>query len=240
MYIDNIHTVDRLSEVLCRFFITNGKVLPFFVLAGRWEDRDYRMIFAELVREKLDPLDETDARRMLESLVPADTNSATVNKILNAAAGNPLYLEEYVGFVTGASHNGGLPANIQTIMLAPLENYDPAIKELLQRLSVFHRPFVLEDAEYIQGKAGGNAGHVSIALSFYERQGHLARQGSTYYFKHDLFRRTLYNSLLNYNKRVLHGYVADRLISQAPCDRLNLLYHLSKAERFADLESEFV
>lgn len=239
MYIDNIHTVDRLSKDFFRFYLANGKILPFFILAGRWEDREYRTIFKDLLREKLDPLEEAEARKMLEMLLPDDINPGTVNKVLHAASGNPLYLEEYAGFVSDGSSSGGLPPNIQTIMLAPLENYDPEIKQLLKRISVFHRAFTVEDAEYLQGRAGGNPGHVSIALSFYVRQGHLARQGSAYYFRHDLFRRTLYNSLLNYNKRILHGYVADRLMNQTPFDRLNLLHHLSKAERIGDLEKEF-
>ncbi len=238
MFIDNIHTVDRLSKDFFRYFLVNGRILPFFILAGRWEEREYRMIFTGLVREKLEPLSENDARQMLESRLE-NSNSVTVNKILNAASGNPLFLEEYAAFVTGGPREGGLPTNIQTLMLAPLEDYDPAVRELLKRLSVFHRSFTVEDAEYLQHRAGGKAGHVHIALSFFKKQGHLGRHGSTYYFKHDLFRRTLYSSLLNYNKRVLHGYIADRLAEQVPSDHLNLLHHLANAERIDDLEKEF-
>jgi class 3 adenylate cyclase len=239
MFIDNIHIVDRWSRNFLRFFLANGRILPFFILAGRAEDRGYRTAFADLSHERLGPLDENEARRILASLVPGDTKPDTVTQILRNASGNPLYLEEYAGFILEGPLEGELPPNIQTLMLATVEEYDVAIREFLKRLSVFHRSFTLEDAEFLQLQAGGKGDHASIALSFYVRQGHLGRQGASYYFRHDLFRRTLYNTLLNQNKKILHGHVADRLMGQTPHNRINLLHHLSAAERFDELEREF-
>ncbi len=239
LFIDNIHIVDRQSRNFLRFFIANSKILPFFILAGRSEDREYRSIFADLTHERIGPLAEREARGLLETRIPNGTDPATLTQILRNANGNPLYLEEYAGFILDGPREGELPPNIQTIMLATIEHYDLPTRELLKRLSVFNHSFTLEDAHFLQGQAGGNSDHVPIELSFFVRQGHLRRQGTAYYFRHDLFRRTLYNTLLNQNKKVLHGHVADRFMKQTPHNRMNILHHLSAAERFDELEREF-
>jgi tetratricopeptide (TPR) repeat protein len=64
----------------------------------------------------------------------------------------------------------------------------------------------------------------------------LVQENNLYFFKHDLVKQALYNSLLNYNKKILHRLVANLLFKQRSPNMLRLVHHLARAEDWRTLE----
>jgi hypothetical protein len=42
-----------------------------------------------------------------------------------------------------------------------------------------------------------------------------------YFFRHDLVKQALYESLLNYNKKIIHGVIVDMMAEQKPLTRFD-------------------
>ncbi|MAG14250.1 MAG: hypothetical protein CMN78_06610 [Spirochaetales bacterium] len=238
LFLDNTHIVDKESRNFFRFYLRNSKVLPFFILAGRSEDSECRAIFRDLKHIQLEPLAGGDSKEMLLSLLPESQEEPLISRILELTAGNPLFLEKYAEYVCECGLDSELPPTIQSIFLSNLDRYEAGMGELLKKLSVFAGAFSLDDAVELQAISGGEPEMVPAVLSFFVRQGYIVQQGNEFYFRHDLFRRTLYSALLNHNKRILHGFVADRLAAQPSPKHLQLLYHLLESGRMNEIREE--
>ena len=96
----------------------------------------------------LEPLNSDEADELIDRLLPAgpETDPALRARALDAAAGNPLFLEEIAAVV--ASSGGGVlvPPTIQALLAARLDQLEPAERRVLERGSVegnsFHRSAV--------------------------------------------------------------------------------------------------
>ncbi|HTX74206.1 MAG TPA: hypothetical protein VMC79_15350, partial [Rectinemataceae bacterium] len=77
-------------------------------------------------------------------------------------------------------------------------------------------------------------GEVEQALERFVRDGLLVQEGDAYAFRADVYKKALYASLLNHNKRVLHGLIADILLKRERPHRIRLIHHLVRAERYAE------
>src|SRR5690242_8020029 len=90
----------------------------------------------------LGPLSDTDTARIVSAtldraLLPAETQSA----LLERAAGNPLYAEQYARMVAEGGLPDALPDSVQGIVAARLDLLGPEEKALLQDASVVGRVF---------------------------------------------------------------------------------------------------
>jgi class 3 adenylate cyclase/tetratricopeptide (TPR) repeat protein len=100
----------------------------------------------------LEPLGTDEAAELLASLLPAQVEDGLRTRILEAAGGNPLFVEEMVAMVAERQTGNGelaeitVPPTIQALLAARLDQLDPHERVVLERGSVegnvFHRGVV--------------------------------------------------------------------------------------------------
>jgi len=100
----------------------------------------------------LEPLETDEAAELLTSLLPAEVEDNLRARILDAAGGNPLFVEEMVAMVAELQDGNGelgkitVPPTIQALLAARLDQLDPHERVVLERGSVegnvFHRGVV--------------------------------------------------------------------------------------------------
>ena len=231
--IDNASFMDRLSREFFQYLFKKGRIKPFFLLAGREFPPELRKVFQGIKVLKLGPLEEADSAALVRAHWP-DVGSEALSRVLEASLGNPLFIREYAIYAARHKDDSSLPATIQNIFLASLERYSPEWRDLAKKLSVFVHSFRAEDARYVEEASGGDPKAVEPALDRFVQDGLLVRQNEFLYFRVDVFKKALYASLLNHNKRILHGIVADILLKQDRPHRIRLIYHLARSERYAE------
>jgi class 3 adenylate cyclase/tetratricopeptide (TPR) repeat protein len=95
----------------------------------------------------LEPLNAEEAGELIGRLLPAGAlaDSAMRDRALEAAAGNPLFLEE-IAAVASSGGDIGVPPTIQALLAARLDQLEPGERRVLERGSVegnsFHRSAV--------------------------------------------------------------------------------------------------
>ena len=93
----------------------------------------------------LEPLNSDEADELIDRLLPAGarTDPALRTRALEAAAGNPLFLEEIAAVAASSGGDVLVPPTIQALLAARLDQLDPAERRVLERGSVegnsFHR-----------------------------------------------------------------------------------------------------
>ena len=240
LLVDNLHFMDRHSRDFFRFFLKNADIKPFFILTDRHPDPGVQEIFSALEPVLLPPLSRDEATLLVEETCPPGLlsgcpdglSSETVSSILDNSQGNPLFIREYVRFVAENRDTGALPTTIQNIFLTSIDPYDPPMRDLLKRLSVFAHSFGTADAVHVQEATDGDPRIVEPALSFFTRESILVREDDLYMFKYDVFKKALYNSILNYNKRILHRVIGELMVQKGSPQPLRLLLHLIRAEEY--------
>ena len=91
----------------------------------------------------LEPLGAGEAEELVESLLDeADVGHELRGRILDAAEGNPLFVQEMVGLVRDSPDgNVSVPPTIQALLAARLDQLHPTEREVLERGSIEGRTF---------------------------------------------------------------------------------------------------
>jgi class 3 adenylate cyclase/tetratricopeptide (TPR) repeat protein len=93
----------------------------------------------------LEPLNSDEADELIERLLPpgAVTGPALRARALEAAAGNPLFLEEIAAVAVSSGGSVSVPPTIQALLAARLDQLEPGERRMLERGAVegnsFHR-----------------------------------------------------------------------------------------------------
>ncbi len=246
LFIDNAGYVDGQSRDFFQFFLKNAGRRPFFVLADRTVGPTMAGLFKGLVSMQVPPLAREQAAEFVHSLWPGAHDEVTLQTILANSAGNPLFIREYVRYARENRDVSSLPATIQTIFLASIDSYQAGVRDILKKLSVFVQSFTRDDAIYIQENTDGDPEIVDNAIAFLVAEGIIMQEGrplqnrGEYAFKHDLFKKALYNSLLNFNKRILHRLVANRMREAGNPHTVRLIYHLTRAEEYQEAKNVLI
>jgi class 3 adenylate cyclase/tetratricopeptide (TPR) repeat protein len=230
--VDDLHLMDRHSRDFFRFYFRNADRKPFFLLTDRLPDEGIREVFAPIETSELPPLDREESIQLVRETGPSDLDNETLGSILDNSRGNPLFLREYVRYVADNRDVQALPTTIQNIFLTSVDSFDTQMRDLIKKLSVFAHSFTAEDARHVQSVTDGDPALVEPALSFFAREQILVAQDDLYRFRYDLFKKALYNSLLNYNKRILHRVIADLMESKGAPHPMRLLHHRIRAEEY--------
>nr|WP_280113296.1 adenylate/guanylate cyclase domain-containing protein [Salinispira pacifica] len=232
MFIDNSDSMDRKSMDFLKFFFKQRTNSPMVILCEREPRAETDEIIPGLQHREIPPLTQEEGAKLLDILGTPD-NPQLRELLLNQSKGNPLYLRSYAGHVERLGKEGrntvtdeGIPDSIQNLFLSRIEGYNPDIRDLIIKLSVFSHFFSTIDAETVQRLTSGDPAIVPGALEFYISEDLLEEDRGIYYFRHDLIKRALYNSILNYNKRILHRIVADIMREQDHPHPVRLLHHL--------------
>jgi class 3 adenylate cyclase/tetratricopeptide (TPR) repeat protein len=204
----------------------------------------------------LEPLTESAALALIDELVPGGVLSAEVrSRIAEAAEGNPLYVEEFLGTLIddGALVAGSdgwaatrdleaiaVPPTIQALLAARLDRLPPAERAVAERASVVGRVFdqpgvvALSPIEGRSQVPGNLIGLVRKELIRPDRSG--LAQVDAFRFRHMLIRDAAYERLPKSERAELHERFAGWL-DQAAGDRRTEVeemvgYHLEQAVRY--------
>ncbi len=232
VFVEDLHLMDRHSRDFFRFYLKNATARPFFLLTDRVPDPGIREVFEGVSTAEIPPLTREESHELVMKTAPGHLDDSTIESIMENSRGNPLFVREYVRFVTDNRDTQALPTTIQNIFLTSIDAYDPPMRDLLKKLSVFAHSFSIEDARHVQSITDGDPRLVEVAIPFFVRESILVDRGELYLFKYDLFKKALYNSLLNYNKRILHRVIAELMETKGQPHPMRLLHHLIRAEEY--------
>ncbi len=234
--VDDLHFMDRSSRDFFQFYLRNADAKPFFLLLNRTVSEPISTVFGEMELIPVEPLDREQSRELItlvaQSVSESEISDEVSDSIAERAEGNPLFIREYTRYALENRDSQDIPATIQNIILTSLESYDERTRDLMKRLSVFALNFRVEDAEHLEELTQGDPKIVRPAIEEFKREGILVEDGDSVMFRFDLFKKTLYDSLLNYNKRILHRFIADQMQERGDPHPMRLLHHLLRAEEY--------
>ncbi len=192
----------------------------------------------------LTPLANENVDALVDQLAGgAELTESKRSRILEAAEGNPLFVEQMLALeveVEGAGDEVGVPETIQALLAARIDRLDPSERALLERGSVegrsFHRSAV---ASLLPAGDRDSVGRDLMALVRKEliRPDEATFAGDDCYrFAHVLIRDAAYGSIPKELRAELHERFADWL-ARAAAERLPeydevLGHHLDAARRY--------
>jgi class 3 adenylate cyclase/ATP/maltotriose-dependent transcriptional regulator MalT len=191
----------------------------------------------------LEPLATDEAAELLATLLPAQVEDGLRTRILEAAGGNPLFVEEMVAMVAERQAGNGeaseisVPPTIQALLAARLDQLDPHERVVLERGSVegnvFHRG-VVEALAPEEREVPRQL--MSLVRKELVRPDRAQLSGDdAFRFRHLLIRDAAYDALPKAERADLHQSFAAWLEEHGPelveLDEI-LGYHLEQAWRY--------
>jgi DNA-binding SARP family transcriptional activator len=184
----------------------------------------------------LEPLSQPELELLIEHAGGKALDAAIVNRVAQAAEGNPLFLEQMVAL---ALEEGDpqvmVPPSIQALLAARLDRLAPSQRSVLGRASVIGRDFSLTDVAALSPEADPEAvRHDVEALVRREllRSADAGRDGTERYrFRHGLIRDAAYEAVPKAERAALHAELARVLTGQGTRGHADevLAFHLEQA-----------
>lgn len=235
--VEDLHWADATSAQLARSLLPVIERNAILLLLTQRDERDQASWdlkeaasrdFPHLVHDiELEPLPSDAERSFLHELIGAGTLTAELEgRLLEAAGGNPLFLEELVGSLIDAraltqeAESGWrldhevpivIPETVEKVILARADRLQPECRAALTAASVLGRTFDLSLL----------ADLVDEDLSLQDSLHELQRLGYVimdrrwpqpqYRFKHVLIQEALYRTMLTNERTQLHRRVAESL-----------------------------
>jgi tetratricopeptide (TPR) repeat protein len=143
-------------------------------------------------------------------------------RVVEAAGGNPLFLEQLVAFASVGGSLDTVPPSVEDLIAARLDLLAPEERALLQRAAVVGSPF----GRVVLQELGAEV----WPLPDLERKGFVRRRRDHFSFHHVLVRDVAYASLPKAERAELHERLGDWLGDRGERDEL-VGYHLEQAYR---------
>ncbi len=183
----------------------------------------------------LEPLAPEETAKLVD-LLAGGAEQGLRSRILEAAGGNPLFVEEMVAMAVESGEEVAVPPTIQALLAARLDQLAAAERSVLERGAVegqvFHRTAVAALTE------GGSVDSELVALvrkDLVRPEQPLLPDDDAYRFRHLLIRDTAYEALPKATRAELHERFADWLAvnGKALVELDEILgYHLEQAYRY--------
>ena len=251
LVVEDAHWIDSASEDFLKSLAENLPGMAVLLVVT------YRPVYSQPFGDRtyhwrivLRPVDDDDAARIVRAtLGVADLPPELAVAVAGKAEGNPFFLEE-IGHTlveTGAVRAEGgrlvlaaaastiaVPETVQDVIAARLDRLDESQKRTVQTASVIGREFALtllrRVSEFADQLERSLAELKRIEL-IYERVGLAELE---YVFRHALTQDVAYASLLQSERRRLHGLIG-RAIEEVYVGRLEerteeLVYHFTRGE----------
>jgi class 3 adenylate cyclase len=225
MVLEDLHWIDNASEELIGSVIALQTELPLLIVETHRPG--YRAPWSDQPRVRtlrLEPLTATDTSRIVcARLGVNDLPESLALLVTDKAEGNPLFAEEIVSYLVERGvvrHTGKgirydeqtvaatLPASIQSLLSARVDQLSQEDRYLLQAASVIGRRFS-RDLLGVLTRSDDIDGHLA-AIERLDLIRSDARS-ETYAFKHALVRDALYDRLLSAQREALHLKVANEI-----------------------------
>ena len=249
--VEDLHWIDKTSEDFLSYLVEWLAASPILLVllyrpeyTHQWASKTY------YTQIGLDQLGPASSRELIKALLEDGRVSPDLQQlILDRAAGNPLFMEEFAhsllenGTIEKANQSYAfkgkladiqVPDTIQGIIAARMDRLEDNIKSTMQVASVIGRDFAFRILQTITGMREELKSYLLNlqGLEFiYEKR---LFPELEYIFKHALIQEVAYNSLLLKRRRELHEQIG-KAIEQIYADKLEgfygmLGYHYSKSE----------
>ncbi|MBW2118436.1 MAG: AAA family ATPase [Deltaproteobacteria bacterium] len=249
--VEDLHWTDKTSEEFLDYLIGWLANTPIMLLllyrpeyTHSWGSKSY------YTKVGLDHLGTNSSSELIKAILEEGEVAPELRQlILNRAAGNPLFMEEFTHtllengsierkdekyVLSGKASDIQVPDTIQGIIAARLDRLEENLKRTMQVASVIGRDFAFRILQAITGMREELKSYLLNlqGLEFiYEKN---LFPELEYIFKHALTQEVAYNSLLLKRRKEIHEKIA-RAIEKLYAERLEefyemLAYHYSKTE----------
>ena len=240
---EDLHQADPLLLDLIEQLVKEARRFPVVVLCeARWDFLQDRPNWAgglpDAVTLWVEQLSPEHASRL--AMEAGGLERPDAERVAAHAGGNPLFIIEITGMlarddttvppVGPAPTDRLLPATVQAVIAARIDQLSPAARELVRRASVFPRGrFDTDELSLIvepRPELLAEAEDEELLLPDEEHPG-------VWRFRSDVLRDVAYDSLAKRERQRLHLRVADKLSEPALADRYprTVAFHLEQAAR---------
>ena len=254
--LEDLHWADPTSLQLLEQLLSLAEESPVLLVLSLRPERDHASWalrehagreFPHLLREiDLGPLGDSDGELLAALVAPATLPAELERRVLEAADGNPFFLEELVrsladvgalvriddGWRFDHAAEVEVPPTVEKAILARLDRLSAPARDLVTAASALGRTFALPLLEGVLGDVAGDPLHELQRLGLL-RQSRRWPQPE-YRFRHALIQETAYRTLLAEQRTRLHRRAAEWLeerYSERDVEVLGLLaYHWLRAE----------
>jgi DNA-binding SARP family transcriptional activator len=243
LVLDDVHWADPTFLDLVEHVADWSSESPILLLClGRPELLDARPRWAggraNISSTLLEPLSTAESEQLVELLLAGgELSEGLRDRILDAAEGNPLFIEQMLAMLAENGDGGSeIPPTIHALLAARLERLDAEERRVVQRAATIGREFrraAVIDLSPKEERAG-----VGDALQKLVRRELLRpARDESFRFRHLLFREVAYDSLPKQARGDLHERFADWLERATEDHRLSeyeeiVGYHLEQAYRY--------
>ncbi|GIX46728.1 MAG: hypothetical protein KatS3mg131_0939 [Candidatus Tectimicrobiota bacterium] len=237
--LENLHWIDQASQAWLAALVERVAGAAILLLLtyrpgyhAPWLTKSY------VTQIALRPLGSAESLALVHAIVPPVRLPASVaQQILQRAEGHPFFLEELARAAAEQGLESGtftVPATIQDVIMARLDQLPPAAKRLLQTASVLGRRFsqgLLEALWEEPEGVGPLLGELQRHEMLYEQR---EAGESLHVFKHALIQEVSYHSLPLARRQALHA-AAGAALERRHAGRLEavyaqLAYHYARTE----------
>ncbi len=233
--LDDLHWAEPTFLDLVEHLVDHGGGRIAVLALAREELLDERPAFLEdranATRVELDGLAVADVEALVDQLLGGAPLQRDVRaRVLAAAEGNPLFVEQFVAFAAEGdllAADESLPATIQALLAARLDRLGPGERAVLERAAVVGREFT---SDHVTGLLEPVAVPTATRhLDALTRRGFVQlRANGTFRFRHVLVQEAAYRAAPKRLRADLHERFADRLDGESADDRL-VGYHLERS-----------
>jgi DNA-binding CsgD family transcriptional regulator len=210
LVLDDVHWIDPASAELLRYIVQNLRRIPVLVVAAFRPvyEAELADLFAVLgriaaVRLALEPLDASGAAEMAAQLLECDLDAPEVQRIVHAAQGNPLFVEE----LAAAADEDRLPDSLRELLLGTVHRLGTDESELVRIAAVVGprapRALLAAVSGFDDARAQASARAAIEARALVVDEG-----GRGYEFRHALLRQVVLDDLVPDERVALHRRIA--------------------------------
>jgi DNA-binding SARP family transcriptional activator len=217
---DDLHWAEPTFLELVEYLADRGEGPIVLVCVAREELTEERPSFLEGRRNvdlgELGKLSEAETSALVDALGGAILESDQRDRVVEAAEGNPFFLEQLLALeLEGGLARGPLPETIQALLAARLDRLGPGERAVLERGAVVGKEFAANDVVALLDPDA--APTAELHLQTLSDRGFVRPRGDEGFgFRHILVQEAVYRAAPKRLRAELHERFADRLDETSP------------------------
>jgi class 3 adenylate cyclase/tetratricopeptide (TPR) repeat protein len=241
VFLEDLHWAESTFLDFVEHVVRSSRGVPLLILAtARPELLGDRLDWATSPTGSavlLPPLSESASMALLEDLAADGLDAAARAQILEAAEGNPFFLEQMLLMLRDDESLKRIPPTVQAVLAARLDRLAPPERRFLEAAAVEGKEFEIEAVGTLlrEKTATDLARDVAELLKkeLIEPGGAMASQGA-FRFRHILIRDVAYDSIPKQTRSDLHARLADWMdqADGSPEHEAIVGHHLEQAYRY--------
>jgi tetratricopeptide (TPR) repeat protein len=237
---DDVHWAEPLLLDLIEYLVGFTTGTPLFVVClARPELLETRPSWAVENEDRslvtLAALTEPDAQQLVHSLSAGELGPLETARIVRAAEGNPLFLEQLVASDEERGESAILPPSIQAVLAARIGGLEPSERTVLERASVEGRNFSWSSvAALLSDQERAGLGEHLMALvrrQLIQPNPTASSVEDAFRFTHVLIQEVAYDGVPKEVRADLHERLARRLDSRPEGEDEVVGFHLEQSYR---------